>query len=254
MEEKKILTFEEIMAGFAETMKGFARIEKQQEENAKGFAELKELQKRNEEERKRNEEERKRNEEERKRNEEKNEEERKRNEEKNEEERKRNEEKSAKEWADLRESIKEMSKEIGGIGDSNGKFSETYFYNSLLNSMHFGGKDFDEIDKGLKRSKKLPNGDKLKGEYDVVMYNGNTIALIEVKYKVKKNHIVNLTTKQVKVFKELFPQYAKFDFYLGLAGLSFEDGIEKEALEQGIGILKPKGENVEIIDDNLKIY
>ena len=160
---------------------------------------------------------------------------------------KKNEEKSEKEWVELR-------KELGGIGDSNGKFSETYFYNTLLNSMRFGGKDFDQIDKGLKRSKKLPDGKKLAGEYDVVMYNGNTIALIEVKYKVRKNHIVDLTTEQIKIFKELFPQYAKFDFYLGIAGLSFEDGIEKEALQQGIGILRPKGENVEIIDDNLKVY
>ncbi|MCL1947774.1 MAG: hypothetical protein FWF51_11610, partial [Chitinivibrionia bacterium] len=88
----------------------------------------------------------------------------------------------------------------------------------------------------------------------VVMYNGDTIALIEVKYKVRKDHIVDLTTDQIKIFKKLFPQYAKFNFYLGIAGLSFEDGIEKEALQQGIGILKPKGENVEIIDDNLKVY
>ena len=148
----------------------------------------------------------------------------------------------------------EMRTDVDGIGESNGKFSETYFYNTLFNSMRFGGKEFDQIDKGLKRSKKLSNGDKLKGEYDVVMYNGNTIALIEVKYKVRKNHIENLKTKQVSVFKELFTQYAKFDFYLGIAGLSFEDNTEKEALEQGIGILRPKGESVEIIDDNLKVY
>jgi hypothetical protein len=163
-------------------------------------------------------------------------------------------EKMEKQQEETAKSFAELHKELGGIGDSNGKFSEAYFYNSLFNSMHFGGKDFDNIDKGLKRSKKLPDGNKLTGEYDVVMYNGNTIALIEVKYKVKKNHIENLKTNQVKMFKELFPQYANFDFYLGIAGLSFEDNTEKEALEQGIGVLRPKGENVEIIDDNLKVY
>jgi len=204
MEEKKTLTFEELMAGFAE-------IRELQKENARGFAELRELQKKNEEE-------------------------------------------SKREWAELKKQISDTRRDVDGIGESNGKFSETYFYNTLLNSMRFGGKDFDEIEKGMKRAKKLPDGKKLTGEYDVVMYNGNTIALIEVKYKVRKNHIENLKTKQVSVFKELFPQYAKFDFYLGIAGLSFEDDTEKEALEQGIGILRPKGESVEIIDDNLKAY
>ena len=201
----------EIRASMAENMKGFAEIrelqKKNEEENAKGFARIEKMQ-----------------------------------------------EENAKGFAELRKQSAEMRTDVDGIGESNGRFSETYFYNTLLNSMRFGGKDFDEIDKGLKRARKLPGGGKLKGEYDVVMYNGNTIALIEVKYKVRKNHIENLKTKQVSVFKELFPQYAKFDFYLGIAGLSFEDDTEKEALEQGIGILRPKGESVEIIDDNLKVY
>ncbi|MCL1947229.1 MAG: hypothetical protein FWF51_08805 [Chitinivibrionia bacterium] len=200
MEEKKILTFEELMTGFA-------RIEKMQEENAKGFARLEKMQ-----------------------------------------------EENAKGFAELRKQAADTRRDVDGIGESNGKFCETYFYNTLFSSMHFGGKDFDEIDKGLKRSKKLQNGKKITGEYDVVMYNGDTIALIEVKYKVRKSHIENLKTKQVSVFKELFPQYDKFNFYLGIAGLSFEDNAEKEALEQGIGILRPKGESVEIIDDNLKVY
>ena len=213
--EKRFARIEKLQE---ENAKGFAEIREQQKENAKGFAELRELQK------------------------------------KNEEEQKRREEKREKEWAELKKQSAEMRTDVDGIGESNGRFSETYFYNTLLNSMRFGGKDFDEIDKGLKRTRKLPGGGKLKGEYDVVMYNGNTIALIEVKYKVRKNHIENLKTKQVSVFKELFPQYAKFDFYLGIAGLSFEDDTEKEALEQGIGILRPKGESVEIIDDNLKVY
>jgi hypothetical protein len=36
--------------------------------------------------------------------------------------------------------------------------------------------------------------------------------------------------------------------------MSFEDNTEEEALRQGIGVLRPSGENVEILDENLKIY
>jgi hypothetical protein len=143
---------------------------------------------------------------------------------------------------------------IEGIGESNGKFSESYFYNTLLNSMKFGGKNFDEIDKGLKRAKKMPDGKKLKGEYDVVMYNGDTIALIEVKYKVQEEHIEKLRTKQLSVFKQFFPQYKDYNFYLGIAGLAFEEGTEDMAKYYGIGILRPKGESVEILDKKLKVY
>ena len=156
--------------------------------------------------------------------------------------------------SELRKETKDISEEVKGIGESNGKFSETYFYNTLLNSMKFGGKNFDEIDKGLKRAKKMPDGKKLKGEYDVIMYNGDTIALIEVKYKVQKEHIEKLRTKQLSIFKEFFPQYKDYNFYLGIAGLSFEEGTQDLAKDYGIGILRPKGESVEILDKKLKVY
>ena len=147
-----------------------------------------------------------------------------------------------------------INNRVEGIGESNGKFSESYFYNTLLNSMRFGKKDFDLIDKGLKRTQKLPDGKKIKGEYDVIMYNGDTVALVEIKYKVQKDHLEELATRQIEAFKKLFPQYANHKFYLGIAGMSFEDGVEKEALKRGIGILRPKGESVEILDEKLKVY
>jgi hypothetical protein len=170
------------------------------------------------------------------------------------EERAKEHEKSMKELAEMRKQQKETNEMINGIGDSNGKFSETYFYNSLYNSMCFGGKDFDEIEEGMNRVKKMPDGNKLKGEYDVVMYNGDTVALIEIKYKVRKGDIETLTDTQVNVFKQLFPQYANYKFYLGIAGMSFEGNTETEALRRGIGIMRPKCENGEIINKDLKVY
>jgi hypothetical protein len=155
---------------------------------------------------------------------------------------------------DMFKGLAELRAETRGIGESNGKFSETYFYNALFDSMSFGGINFDQVDKGLKRAQRTPEGTKVVGEYDVVMYNGDAIALIEVKYRVRKEHVTNLVDKQISNFKRLFPQYAGHNYYLGIAGLSFEENVEAEALSRGIGILRPKGENVEILDQNLKAY
>ena len=150
--------------------------------------------------------------------------------------------------------MEELRKELGGVGESNGRFTEAYFYSSLFDSMRFGGVDFDEVEKGVKRSQKTPDGKKLKTEFDVVMYNGDTIALIEVKYRVRKEHIANLVEKQVGNFKRIYPHFSNYRFYLGIAGMSFEDEAENEALKNGVGMLRPKGENVEILDENLKAY
>ncbi|MCL2062826.1 MAG: hypothetical protein FWG98_00440 [Candidatus Cloacimonetes bacterium] len=150
--------------------------------------------------------------------------------------------------------ITELRAETSGISESNGMLSEAYFYSSLLNSMSFGGVDFDQIDKSVTRSRKLPDGTKIRGEYDVVMHNGDTIALIEIKFRARTGHAEDLINRKINIFKQLFPEYANHKFLLGLGGLSFEDGVEDDAINHGIGILKTKGESIEIIDNHLKIY
>ena len=147
-----------------------------------------------------------------------------------------------------------LRKDTGGISDSNAMYSEYYFYNSLLNTMRFAGIEFDEIAKGLTRAKKMPDGSKIKGEYDIVMYNGNSIALIEIKYKVRKGDTLDLIHKKINSFKTFYPEYKNYAFYLGITGMSFEEGAEKEAKENGVAILKHSGENVIIEDAHVRAY
>ena len=95
---------------------------------------------------------------------------------------------------------------------------------------------------------------RLQGEFDLVMFNGENIALIECKYKAHKSDVEKLITKQVESFKKLFPIYANHKFYLGIASFSFYPELEQFARENGVAILKQKGEVVEIVADNLKAY
>jgi len=41
--------------------------------------------------------------------------------------------------------IKEVSRQLGGMGNSNGDFAEEFFYNSLRETMTFAGVHFDMI-------------------------------------------------------------------------------------------------------------
>ena len=155
---------------------------------------------------------------------------------------------------DLVNSVKELRIQTGGISESNGLFSETYFFNSLSGAMKFGDILYDEIADGVRRTRKTADGKKWRSEYDIVMYNGDSIALIEVKYKVRKGDVENLVSKQLENFKIFYPEYNKYKFYLGIAGMSFEHGSEEEAQKKGVGILRPKGESVEILDSHLITY
>ena len=150
--------------------------------------------------------------------------------------------------------LEDVRSETRGIGESNGMFSESYFYNSLYNSMSFGGIDFDEIDKSFTKAKKLPDGTKIKGEYDIVLNNKDTVVIIEIKYRARKGDATDLINRKLVIFKQLFPEYANHKFYLGLGGMSFDEGAENDALNHGVGILRPKGESVEIVDTHLIAY
>jgi hypothetical protein len=120
--------------------------------------------------------------------------------------------------------------------------------------MTFAGVKFDSMEAGLTRRKKFSDGTKIEGEYDLILYNGSAIALIEAKNRVRRGDVTKLINEQLPRFKLFFPQYKDFTFYLGFCGMSFEEGVEKEALEKGIGTLKPNGDAVEINETTVKAW
>ena len=142
-----------------------------------------------------------------------------------------------------------MGIHVGGMANSQGQSTEEYFYNSLFDDRHLGNIKFDEISKNLHG--KIPN---LEDEFDIAMFNGSNIALIECKYRATESDVAKLIDKKVGNFKTLFPFYANHNFYLGIAGFSFDDRLEKFAKEHGVAILRQKGDVVEIEADNLKVY
>jgi len=155
-----------------------------------------------------------------------------------------------KKFAETDRLIKANSKEIGGISNSNGYYAEQYFFNSFAKDMRFAGQKFTAITPNLQ--KEIPELN-LKAEYDIVLENNTSIAIIEVKYKAEKDDIKPLLNK-VETFKLLYPQFAHFKFYLGLAGLSMNKFAENEAIKQGIAIIKQVGERMVVNDGHLKVF
>jgi len=148
------------------------------------------------------------------------------------------------------DSIKAMQQELGGISNSNGAVAESYFVNSFNTCMQFAGQEYDEIDRNLrKKSKKLS----LQSEYDLVLYNCTSVVIIEIKYKAREKDVVKLLAK-APIFKQLYPQYANYDMYLGLAAFHFEENTENDSIEHGIAVIKQIGDTMVINDAHLKIF
>ena len=151
--------------------------------------------------------------------------------------------------ADFDERMKKLDKLIGNMSNNNGLIAEEYFFNSFEKGQtNFFGEKFDEIVKNLTH---FWQG--LKDEYDIVMYNHTSVAIIEVKYKAHKNDIPDVL-KKAETFRKIFPNYKDFKIYLGLASMSFYPALEEACIEHGIAIIKQAGETVVINDEHIKAY
>ena len=145
--------------------------------------------------------------------------------------------------------IKKLEETTGSWANNHGSFAEEYFFNSFENGkQNFFGERFDVIQKNLSH---FWQG--VKDEYDIVLYNHTSVALVEIKYKAHLHDIPNVL-KKAETFRILFPNYKDFKIYLGLASLSFYPGLEKECSQQGIAIIKQVGDTVVIYDKCLKAF
>ena len=152
-------------------------------------------------------------------------------------------------WDKYEKRMKRMEKDMGSWSNNQGSFAEEYFYNSFdEGKQNFFGEEFDDIEKNLK-----PKSKKLKDEYDIVLYNHSSVAIIEVKFKAHENDVAK-TLKKAETFRILCPDYKDFKIYLGLASMSFFPELEKKCTEEGIAIIKQMGDAVVINDAHLKVF
>jgi Holliday junction resolvase-like predicted endonuclease len=153
-------------------------------------------------------------------------------------------------WEKLHASIARLDQDTGGMGNSNGDFAEEFFHNSLKNgNMEFFGEKFDRVERN-----RLAGNRGRDGEYDQVLYNGKAICIVEVKYKAQEKLDFNKIIEKVNTFKGKNPTYAGYKYYLALAAMSFDKGVEKKCSNKGIAVFKPQGNSVVVSDKNLKTF
>ena len=88
---------------------------------------------------------------------------------------------------------------------------------------------------------------------DIILSNDKTVALIEIKYRARKDDIQKMINK-LPNFRKLYPQHDSRRIYLGIAAMSFDKGVEEECSDSGIAIVKQVGDTVVINDEYLKVF
>jgi len=131
--------------------------------------------------------------------------------------------------------LDKVAKMLGGIGANQGDIAEDFFYNSLIADNHLGQLKFDDVTKNMEKHR-----GKVHEEYDLFLTNGESIAIIEVKYKAHLQDINKLERKFYN-FKKLFPIYNGYKLYGAMASFYFNHETKEELLKQGYFVLERSG-------------
>jgi len=151
--------------------------------------------------------------------------------------------------ADSDKRMKKIEEAMGSWANNHGFFAEEYFFNSFENNKrNFFGERFDDIEKNVKGIKKG-----YKDEYDILLINGKSIGIVEVKFKAHVNDVPQILRK-ADTFRINFPEYKNHQIYLGLATMAFYPELEQKCINEGIAIIKQVGDTVVINDEHLKVF
>ena len=153
-------------------------------------------------------------------------------------------------YAESRRESKELNRQLGGISNSNGEMAETYFYNAFKANKRFANELYDHV----QRPTRITNGD-IEAEFDIILFNGTSVAIIEVKYNANPENIaVRRLIERVEVFKILYPNYKNHSVYLGVAAMTFRNGLEKRLHRNGIATIRQIGKKMVVYDQEVKPF
>lgn len=139
--------------------------------------------------------------------------------------------------AELDAYVEKAMERMGGIGNNLGDVAEEYFYSSLRRRRSLNGIKYDGVARNL-------TGFVDDKEWDLVLKNGDSVAVLEVKHKPHPNDIINFATKKLPYFRQSLPEFANYKVYGGIAGMAFPASLKQQVEDLGLIALTQDGGKV----------
>ena len=122
-------------------------------------------------------------------------------------------------------SMRELNKNLGGIGITLGGMAEDLFRRNVAGILEQRGIRLDSLEHNLK----MPDA-----EFDLVGFNGSQVILIEVKSRLQEQDIDALISKQIPTFRRYFNDYKDHKLIGGLSSLAIDEKLEKQVEKAGL--------------------
>ena len=151
----------------------------------------------------------------------------------------------------LSEKIDKLAKLYGGVSNNSKDDAEEFFFRGLENRKEIFGIEYEHVDRMIRHKGKL------QGEYDIVLYNGDKMIIIEVKYKMHPSDVDDFYNRKLPKFKLLYPEYEHKKIIGGIAALSVPTESIEKAQSYGFLILTQSGNDLSVVNSpefEFKIY
>lgn len=127
------------------------------------------------------------------------------------------------------EKLDEIGRQLGDLGLVQGEVAEDLFYRNVRYLFKDRAITFDSIRRNVKKEG--------IGEYDIVAANRGAVLVIEVKNKLQKRMIDSFINKKLPNFKKAFPQYQDYRLLGGIGALVVKDDVGRYAEKSGLYVL-----------------
>ena len=145
------------------------------------------------------------------------------------------------------EKLKKLGIYIGRVSNNQADIIEAFVAATLERYNKIWGITFDSMGHNIKNKV-----GKIEREYDVVLYNGNIIVIVEIKSKAHVNDLDDFEAK-VRDFRYLFPAYKDYTICIGIASPDMNEDVIRECEARGFGAIRIAGEKLEE-SGNLKAF
>ena len=133
--------------------------------------------------------------------------------------------------------MQSINQRFGEFTNSYGEEIEVLFYRSLDKTRKIGHIQFDRL---------LPNVKPMQEshEYDIILVNGEYVAIVEIKRSAKLKDLTKLIEVHAKTFRTEMPEYKDKKLICVIACIRHEKNLIPEARKQGVCVLLKNGVHV----------
>jgi Holliday junction resolvase-like predicted endonuclease len=142
--------------------------------------------------------------------------------------------------------LKKLSKLFGDVNNNRGEVAEEFFFRSLEKKPQIGHLKFHTVHRNLNATQ-----GKIEDEFDLVLVNGDSLAIIEVKTKAHPELVDKMLAQKIPHLRTLFPQFRALKIYAGIASLVSYHSLVEAASKKGLFLLTQQGKHIELVSENL---